>query len=107
MNTEKRTYERSSLSADVMFSYFNKEPSYMAQALNLGSGGMCFRSNLFLKPGENVYIRLKKVNPNASGTGFCEGIRSVTLAEVKWCRESPGNENFPFAAGVKYLEPAY
>jgi len=107
MNTEKRTHERHSLSADVTFSYFNKEPSYFTQVLNHGSGGMCFNSSLLLKPEATVCIHLKKIHPEASGTGSCEGLRSVTLGTVKWCREVPGDEISHYEVGVKYFEPVY
>jgi hypothetical protein len=104
-DTEKRVYERHSYAADIAFSYFNKEHSYSAQITNLGTGGMCFKSTFFLQPGAAVYIRLKKIHPNASGS--CEGLRSVTLAEVKWCSELPGDEASPYGVGVKYFEPVY
>ena len=104
---EKRACERHSYAADIVFSYFNKEHSYNAEIRNLGRGGMCFRSNLFLKPGTTVYIRLKKIHPNAIRTGCCEGLHLVTLADVKWCREAPGSEAFPYGVGVKYFEPVY
>ena len=107
MNTERRTYERHKLSADVTFSHFNKDPSYFAQTLNFGSGGMCINSSLLLKPGATVCIHLKKIHPKASGTGFCEGVRSVTLGEVKWCSELSGPTDFPYSIGVKYFNPAY
>jgi len=109
MNThaEKRAYERHSYAADIAFSYFNKEHSYNAQTLNLGTGGMCFKSNLFLKPGATVYIRLKKTHPNGSCSGFCEGLHFVTLAEVKWCQEVSNGEAFPYGVGVKYFETVY
>ena len=107
MNTEKRTYERYSLSADVTFTYFNKEPSSFGQTLNFGSGGMCFRSSLFVKPGTTLYVRLKIIHPKAFDTGLCEGLRSVTLAEVKWCSEVPGDEVSHYGVGLKYFEPVY
>jgi hypothetical protein len=107
MNTEKRSHGRQCLSADVTFSYFNKESSYFAQALNFGSGGMCINSSLLLKPGATLCIHLKKIHPEASGTGFCEGVRFVTLGEVKWCSEVPGDKTSHYAVGVKYFEPAY
>ena len=109
MNThaEKRACERHRYAADIAFSYFNKEHSYDAHTLNVGSGGMCFKSNLFLNPGATVYIRLKKTHPNDSCSGFCEGLRIVTLAEVKWCQEVPNGEAFPYGVGVKYFETVY
>jgi hypothetical protein len=58
---EKRVYDRHSFTADIAFSHFNKAHSHGAQILNLGEGGMCFKSNLRLQPGATVYIRLKKL----------------------------------------------
>jgi len=109
MNThaEKRTCERHCYSADIAVSYFNKEHSYDAHTLNIGTGGMCFKSNLFLQPGATLYVRLKETHPNSSCSGFCEGLRLVTLAEVKWCREMNGVEAFPYGVGIKYFERAY
>ena len=106
-NAEKRVCERHSFGADIAFSYFNKEHSYEAETLNLGMGGMCFKSNLYLHPGATIYIRLKKVHPNGTSTGFCEGLRSVALAEVKWCSELPGTKVLPYGVGLKYFEPTY
>lgn len=105
-NAEKRSYDRQRFSADVAVSYFNKEHSHFAQTLNLGSGGMCFRSDLFLIPGAIICIHLKKIHPHASGECFCEGLRYVSLAEVKWCSEVPDDDSH-YAAGVKYFGPAY
>ena len=105
-NAEKRSYHRQRFSADVAFSYFNKEHSHFAQTLNLGSGGMCFRSDLFLIPGATICIHLKKIHPHASGECFCEGLRYVSLAEVKWCSEVPDDDSH-YATGVKYFGPAY
>ena len=50
-NLEKRACERHRYAADIAFSYFNKEHSYIAYTLDIGTGGMSFKSNLFLQPG--------------------------------------------------------
>ena len=104
---EKRVYDRHNFTADIAFSYFNKAHSHGAQILNLGEGGMCFKSNLRLQPGATVYIHLKKTHPNGTGSESCEGLRSVTLAEVKWCSELPGATALPYGVGVKYFSPVY
>jgi hypothetical protein len=106
-NSEKRAYKRHHYAADITFSYFNKEHSYTAHTLNVGSGGMCFKSNLFLKPGATLYVRLEKTHPHGACDGYCEGLHFVTLAEVKWCHEAPNGETFPYGVGVKYFERAY
>lgn len=106
-NSEKRACQRRCYAADIVFSYFNKEHSYNARTLNIGTGGMCFKSSLCLQPGATVYIRLKKIHPHASGNAFCEGLRSVTLGEVKWCSELPGDGASHYGVGVKYFERVY
>lgn len=106
-NAEKRACERHSYTASIAFSYFNKEHCFEAQTLNHSAGGMCFKSNFFLQPGATVYIRVKKFHPNNSCTGLCHGLRSVTLAEVKWCDEELDTDVFSYGVGVKYYEPDY
>ena len=106
-NAEQRAYGRHTFAADLVVSYFNKNHSHFAQTMNLGTGGMCFKSSFFLQPGATVNIRLKKIHPNISGKGFCEGLRFVTLAEVKWCSELPGARALPYGVGVKYFESPY
>ena len=106
-DAEKRVCDRHGYAADIAFSYFNQASSFGAQTLNLGAGGMCFKSNLRLQPGATVYIRLKKTHPNGTGSESREGLRSVTLAEVKWCSEQPGATALPYGVGVKYFSPVY
>ena len=105
--TEKRACDRNSFSAEVSFSFFNKEPSYFAQVMNLGAGGMCFNSGRLLKPGAMVCIYLEKILSESSDKDFGGGLRYVTLAEVKWCNEVPGEETPHYEVGVKYFGPAY
>ena len=104
---EKRVCERHSLTADIAFSYFNSEHSYDAQVLNLGTDGMCFKSNFRPQLGATLCIRVKKIHPNNAGPRFYEGLRTVTLAEVKWCEEITGTGESPYGIGVKYFAAAY
>jgi len=103
--TEKRAYKRCNYNAPIAFSYFNKEHCFEAQTLNHGPGGMCFKSSFFLQPGATVYIRVKEFHPDGSCSGNCEGLRSATLADVKWCREIPDANVSSYGIGVKYYEP--
>jgi hypothetical protein len=105
--TEKRGYERHCFTADIVCSYFNREHSFNARTLNLGVGGMCFESDLFLRPGATVFIRVKKIHPNGFSENFCEGLRSVTLAEIKWCKQGPDKDDSAYGVGVKYFESIY
>jgi hypothetical protein len=105
---DKRAHSRHTFTAaDIVFSHFNKERSYIAQTMNFGRGGMCFKSNLFLQPGQTVFIRLKKIHPNCSCAGFGEGLRSVSLAEVKWCQKECDTDDTNYGVGVKYVASVY
>ena len=106
-HAENRTYERWGCTALIAFSYFNKEQCFNVKTIDHCEGGMSFKSSFFLQPGATVYIRIKKNLPNGSGTDVCEGLRSVTLAEVKWCNEELDADAFSYRVGVKYYGPVY
>ena len=100
---EKRACERHRYIAPIVFSYFNKTHFFDAQTLNHCTSGMYIKSNFFLQPGAAVYIRVKKFNSNkGSCSGAYEGLRSVTLAEVKWCKHMHDENDSYYGVGVKY-----
>lgn len=104
---EKRHDERWQYMVPISFSYFNKESYFDAQTLNYGSGGMCFKSNFFLKSRTTVLIRLNKINLHSFRNGVSAGLRSVTLAEVKWCKKIHDKDVPAYGIGVKYFPPIY
>ena len=104
---EKRAYERRSYTAPIVFSHFNNKHLFDAQTLNHCDRGMSFKSNVFLQTGATLYIRVKEFHPNGSCTGLCEGLRSATLAEVKWCKKEPDKDDSDYGVGVKYFETVY
>ena len=104
---EKRACERQHSTAPILYSYFNKERFFDAQALNHCANGMYIKSNFFLQPGTAVYIRTK-IPPNSRFcSGSHQGLRSVTLAEVKWCKQVNEVNDSYYGVGVKYYEPEY
>ena len=105
--TDKRACERHNHNAAIAFSYFNKDRFYEAQTLNHCAGGMRFKSEVFLQPGATLYIRVKKIHPNGICKGDCRELRSVTLAEVKWCKECLNETEPIYEIGAKYYEPEY
>jgi hypothetical protein len=106
-NAEKRTYARRNHTVPIALSYFNKKDCFDTQTFNHCADGMCLKSDFPLQPGATVYIRVQNFHPNGSCTGACAGLRSVTLAEVKWCNEVPGADTFSYEVGVKYYESVY
>jgi hypothetical protein len=69
--------------------------------------GCVFKSNFFLKPGTIVFIRLKKSNLNSVHNVLSKGLRSATLAEVKWCKEIQEINVAAYGVGVRYFAPVY
>jgi hypothetical protein len=106
-HAERRAYERLSDITPIVFSYFNKKSYFNAQLLNYCAGGICFKSSFSVQPGTTVFIRVTKFYPNGSLTSVCGGLRSVTLAEVKWCIEALDAYEPFYGIGVKYYESEY
>ena len=106
-NIEKRACERRNHTSRIAFSYFNQESSFDTQTLNHCLHGMCFKSNFPIQPDATLCIRVKKFNPNGSRNSVSDGLRSVTLAEVRWCDEVLDPGAFSYEVGVKYYEPFY
>ena len=106
-DSEKRAFERRTCNASMAFSYFNQICSHDAKVLNCSAGGMCFQSNLFLRPGATICIRVKEFTSLDSVKDCGDGLRCMSLAEVKWCNEMPAAESDAYAVGVKYQPPVY
>jgi hypothetical protein len=106
-NSEKRVFERRICNALMAFSYFNQTYSYDAKILNCSAGGLCFQSNLSLQPGATICIRVKEFKPIDSLEDCEDGLRCMSMAEVKWCNEVPGAESATYGVGVKYQAPVY
>ncbi len=104
---DKRTFDRRRYTATIEFSYFNRDHYYEAQTLNHSDEGMCFKSEISLRPGATVLIRVKNLHPNGACNGDCWGLRSITLAEAKWCKEILTDTGSFYEIGVKYFQPEY
>jgi hypothetical protein len=106
-NVEKRAYERWNHTALIAVSYLNQEPFFDIKTLNHSLEGMCFKSSFFIQPGTSLFIRVINYNPDGSSANLSEGLRSTSLAEVKWCNEVPGEIASQFLTGVKYFAPVF
>jgi len=103
--TDKRACRRLRNTAAIEFSYFNKGNCFEAQMLNHCDEGMCFKSKVILRPGATVCIRVKNFHPNDACVDDWRGLRSITLAEVKWCKKIlDANEPF-YEVGAQYYLP--
>lgn len=105
--SDQRAFERRNCNASMVFSYFNQTESYDAKVLNCSADGICFQSNLYLQPGAIVCIRVKEFRCSDSPEDKADGLHSMSLAQVKWCKEMPGAESAAYGVGVKYQAPIY
>ena len=106
---EKRNCHRCGHKASLVCGYFNSEHYCPAKAVNHSPEGMYIETDLFLRPGASVYLRVDHQMPNngSSGVFKCKGHPTVALAEVKWCRELTDAGDFNYGVGLKYHQPAY
>ena len=104
---EKRAYTRRHYTVPIEISYISKENKFGAQSLNHCEGGMCFESKPSFHPGETINIRVKDFHPHGPCIGLCEGLRSLALAEVRWCSETSQIDSPQYRVGVKFYAPVY
>ena len=103
--SDKRANERLPANASIIFSNFSTKNWHEIPSvtLNLSAGGMCFESRHSFKPGADLYIRAAQNPPAVWGNGHCNLLRTSTLAEVRWCRETTRQDGTCYRIGVKYL----
>ena len=104
---EKRAYKRQHYTVPIEVSYISKENKFGAQSLNHCENGMCFESKSSFHPGETLNIRVKDFHPHGPCIGLCDGLRSLTLAEVRWCIEFSETDSLSYRVGVKFYAPVY
>ena len=107
LQTEKRSSERHIHVGAITFSVFNQQNCLDAQSLDYGTNGLRFKSTSALHPGTTICIRTKPGEHDSHPDCLDEILRSVTLAEVKWCREIDGPDTSLYEVGVHFFPPHY
>ena len=108
--SDKRTDKRHECSARIKWRRFNRIESnygpeifYGASALNFSESGLYFESKYPLKPGITILFRLEASDCEVSNSEGFRSIRTISLAEVKWCRDLAGMGESYFGIGARYL----
>jgi len=104
---EKRATQRHRLSLPLEVSYINKRQRSDAQLIDHCADGMCIRSRIEYKPGMSLVVRVKCYQSNDADIDFCDGPKSINLADVKWCKEIVDDERPSFKVGLQLLAPVY
>ena len=76
---------------------------FKSQSINHCENEMCLESAIPFQRGVILKIRIKDFHPHSPCIGLCEGLRSITLAEVVWCHEALDANNPHYMVGIKYL----
>jgi len=101
---EKRTDKRHRCEASIALSCFNKEKMSRAKMLNYSKDGMYFESEVLLKEGANIYFQMNDCQFDSSDPERYDGLRTVSVARVKWSKDIGGERAKHFGFGVKYME---
>ena len=105
--TEKRSSGRYFHKGAITVSIFNQQNWVDAQSIDYCPNGLRFKSIRALHPGTTVCIRAKPGEYDSHPDCLDENLRSVTLAEVKWCREIDGPDTSFYEVGVHFFPPHY
>ena len=108
-DTDKRTGKRHDCDAKIKWTQFNRidfnygqEIFYHARALNFSESGLYFETEYPLKPGVTIFFRIEVSRCGASNLGDCQCLRTISLADVKWCRDLAKNGESYFGIGDSY-----
>lgn len=108
-SSEKRCDARFPCRAPVEWAYFNKSEKHSARLLNYSQTGAGIECSQALISGATILVRLEAYRAEcraecASGEE-CPWPRTVTLGEVKWCRDFSETGTGRFGVGVKFHPP--
>lgn len=104
---EKRSEDRHTCDAVIMWAYFNTSNAHDARMMNVSRSGGYFESSQEAIPGATLFIRVQNRTSSAGGhaAGAQDAIRSAALGEVKWCREMASGSSRRFGIGFRYHIP--
>ena len=90
--------------AKVRWSYFKKGEFYDAKILNCSPNGNYFETPHKIKPGSTILIRLETLLSKIMRFDGPLCLRAVSLAEIKWCKDSSKDGKSYFGVGVRHLD---
>jgi hypothetical protein len=103
--SDNRSERRFRTMTPLHFFHFTSDsaPSLPADAVNCSQDGMCFRSNYPLLAGQYICVRREPASGRDRIVDNRACIRSVSLAQVRWCRASVQDGQVRYDTGVRYL----
>jgi hypothetical protein len=103
-HVEKRMYERYNCEALIKWSYFNQDRFFDAKILNFSRNGFYFETSYEIGPKATIFIRLETLFTKNMRLTEQERLRTVSIAEVRWCHELSKDNLSYYAVGVRHSE---
>ena len=100
---EKRASRRYNRTASLECSVFNQRKRFPAEMVNYGKDGAQIVTQTHFAKGAVLVLRLKDSEAALLASDHAEGFRSISLAEVKWCRAFKEADVSRYGLGVKYF----
>ena len=99
---EKRMYERYGCEARISWSYFNEKKCFLATLLNVGRNGVYFETDKKIEPNATILLRLEAILGDHRLLSEKNCIRTIALADVKWCHKLSNENSVYYGVGARY-----
>ena len=102
VGVSKRAFARNDCEAHITYAVYNTEKYFNAKMCNNGEGGMYFESDSLFKEGTNILFKVKTCSFETSVQEALSGLRTLSLAQVRWWKDMSSKDASRFGIGVKY-----
>ena len=103
-HTQTRCDERYGCEAIVKMSHFNETMQFDAKILNFSRSGIYLEADQAIRPGTTVLVRLEILISGTWGSPDHGWLRTISMGEVKWCKELIRNDAEFYGIGVRYYD---
>ncbi len=91
----------------VQISFFDSKDFIEAQLVDHCMNGLCFITNQAFFPGSPIILKVAYNALSGSRSSDLDILPSISIGEVKWCRNLPAESAAMFGVGVKYYPRVY
>jgi len=100
---DQRVDPRFPIKAAITYFPFSSQRSFHGEGivLNCSRFGLYFETSRPLKIGQYLCIRIQQIFEDRT-TGESGHLKTLTLAQVRWCEERGAESESSFGVGVKY-----
>jgi len=99
---KQRSSKRYDQKAFVSCCYLNSPNPRSGKLINYSKRGMCFETNDIFREKTTVMVRLNLESWAAIDSETLEGLRTISIAEVKWCNAVADEKNPHYEIGIQY-----